>query len=36
MKQVVQLGVISGKFNGAIKLRCGGLMEAFLKAPNYE
>jgi hypothetical protein len=33
VKQVSQMGVIIQKFNGMLKIRCGGLMDAFLKAP---
>lgn len=33
MKQISQMGVIIQKFRGMLKVRCGGLMAAFLKAP---
>ncbi len=33
MKQVSQMGVLMTRFNGKLKVRCGGLMEAFLRAP---
>ncbi len=36
MKQVSQLGVIIQKFRGMLKIRCGGLMAAFLRAPMAE
>jgi hypothetical protein len=33
MKQISQMGVIIEKFRGMLKIRCGGLMAAFLRAP---
>lgn len=33
MKQVSQLAVLHSKFNGRLKIRCGGLMDAFMRAP---
>jgi hypothetical protein len=36
MKQVSQMGVIMQKFNGMLKVKCGGLMDAFLKAPTMD
>lgn len=36
MKQVSQMGVIIQKFNGMLKFKCGGLMDAFLRAPTMD
>ena len=33
LKQVSQMGVLIDKFKGRLKVRCGGLMAAFLRAP---
>jgi hypothetical protein len=33
MKQVAQLGVLATVFQGRLKFKCGGLLEAFLSAP---
>lgn len=33
MKQVAQLGVIATVFQGRLKFRCGGLLQAFMAAP---
>lgn len=34
MKQVAQLHVLHQKFAGKLKFRCGGLLEAFMRAPE--
>ena len=36
MKQVSQMGVILQRFNGMLKIKCDGLMDAFLKAPMMD
>jgi hypothetical protein len=33
MKQVAKLGVLATVFQGRLKFKCGGLLEAFLSAP---
>lgn len=36
MKQVAQLGFMQQSFRGMLKFRCGGLMDAFLRAPMMD
>jgi hypothetical protein len=33
LKQVAALGIVHGTFRGTLKFRCGGLMDAYLRAP---
>lgn len=36
LKQVSQLGIIHQTFRGMLKIRCGGLMDAYLRAPTMD
>jgi hypothetical protein len=36
IKQVSQFGVIAKRYEGILKFKCGGLLDAFLRSPMYD